>query len=83
MVELIPFDNHKSFYGKAKMQKTLDGISLFSYGTQVCLITNDGEFRRLWLGYSATTMRHINSFLRTNGYEGMSKKEWERIPVQN
>ena len=60
--ELQCRDGRKSFYKKAFIIERNDGIYLKSYDTLVCRITH-GVFQRLWNGYSATTMRHINSFL--------------------
>lgn len=60
--DLPCFDSRKSFYGKAKVIIDSDGdMYLQSYDTVVCAIVNK-LFVKLWDGYSATTMRHINSF---------------------
>lgn len=49
----------KSFCGKAKVIEHDNGdICLISYSTLVARIHN-GNFEKLWDGYSATTMRHI------------------------
>lgn len=57
-------DRAKSFYGKAKVIETDNGEKVLqSYETFVCRITAAGRFVRMWEGYSATTMRHVNSFL--------------------
>lgn len=69
IVDLHPiYDCRKSFYGKAKViyDRDNDYIILRSYDTDVCRIENYAhgwKFRRLWNGYSATTMRHVNEFL--------------------
>lgn len=61
--ELSCTDNRKSFYGKAKVIITPEGVKrLLSYNTIVCEIDSNGNFRRLWDGYSVTTMRHIKAF---------------------
>lgn len=72
--ELIPTDGRKSFYGKAKVLE-LDN------GEIVCEITKNGEFVRLWSGYSATTMLHVNSFLQRFGIPGGGKAWWDALPV--
>lgn len=73
--DLPCFDYRKSFYGKAKVIENDNGEKVLrSYNTEVCKITNGGEFVRLWSGYSYTTMRHINSFLRFFGIAGGGKK---------
>ncbi len=75
-------DNAKSFYGKAIVIENESGEKVLqSYETEVCKINNDGKFVRLWDGYSATTMRHVNSFLDFVGIEGGGKAWWDAQPV--
>ena len=79
--ELKPTNNRKSFYGKAKViEKDNGDIELRSYETIVARIRN-GKFERLWSGYSATTMNHINSFLDTFGIDGGGKAWWIALDV--
>ena len=74
-------DARKSFYNKAKVTELDNGdIELTSYNTIVCRIRN-GKFERLWNGYSATTMRHINAFLEFYGIEGGGKAWWDKLEV--
>lgn len=81
MYNLYPIDNRKSFYGKATVFVFDDGdIELKSYDTIVCRIRN-GEFQRLWDGYSATTMRHINAFIDTYQISGGGKAWWTSLEV--
>lgn len=54
------YDRAKSFYGKANIIEENGEVILQSYDTFVCMINKRGAFVRLWGGYSATTMRHIN-----------------------
>lgn len=80
--ELTPTDGCKSFYGKAVViEKDSGEIVLLSYNTEVCKITSGGEFVRMWDGYSATTMRHVNSFLQRFGIPGGGKAWWDALPV--
>lgn len=80
--ELKPTDSRKSFYGKAKVIKKDNGETVLqSYETDVCKINSNGEFVRLWDGYSATTMRHVNSFLNLVGIAGGGKAWWDNQPV--
>lgn len=73
----------KSFYGKAKVIEKDNGEKVLqSYTTEVCKIGNNGEFVRLWDGYSVTTMRHINSFLSFFGITGGGKAWWNSQPVE-
>ena len=81
--ELQPNDNRKSFYGKAKIIYNDNGeIVLQSYDTCVCkYVISTGKFVRLWDGYSATTMRHINAFLAYMYLPGGGKSWWMNQPV--
>lgn len=81
--ELMPNDNRKSFYGKALVYEADDGTkTLRSYQTAVCRVTPDDVFHRMWGGYSATTMRHINAFLRLYGIPGGGKAWWDKIDCE-
>ena len=81
--ELIPTNGRKSFYGKASVTEKDNGdIELRSYNTIVARIRN-GNFERLWDGYSATTMNHINSFIDTYGISGGGKAWWTSLEVCN
>lgn len=80
--ELRPYDSHVSFYKKAMIYEEADGsIWLKSYQTFVCRINSKGDFERLWCGYSATTMRHINAFCCKFGIAGGGKAWFESLPV--
>lgn len=72
----------KSFYGKAKVIETDGETLLQSYDITVCKIDKSGEFVRMWSGYSATTMRHINAFIEMFGISGGGKKWWDALPVE-
>ena len=82
--ELTPggYDRAKSFYGKAKVIETDGETLLQSYDTTVCKIDKSGELVRMWEGYSATTMRHINAFIEMFGIPGGGKKWWDALPVE-
>lgn len=81
--ELIPTNGRKSFYGKASVTEKDNGdIELRSYNTIVARIRN-GNFERLWDGYSATTMNHINSFIDAYGIFGGGKAWWTSLEVCN
>ena len=76
-LSVMSCDRAKSFYGKAKIIEKDNGEKVLrSYDTEVCKITSGGEFVRLWSGYSATTMRHINSFLKFFDLPGGGKAWW-------
>lgn len=79
--KLEPTNNRKSFYGKAIVIEQGNGdIELKSYNTIVARI-HKGKFERLWSGYSATTMNHVNSFINTFGINGGGKAWWESLEV--
>lgn len=80
--ELSPVaDSLKSYYGKASVVEWNGEKILVSYETPVCKIDAAGRFVRLWNGYSATTMRHINSFNRLFGINQGGKAWWDKQPV--
>ena len=82
LYELVPvYDRQRSFYGKAMVISENNSVKLISYTTPVCAILPNGEFVRLWNGYSATTMRHVNEFRRQNDLPKISKSEWYDIPL--
>lgn len=76
------YDRAKSFYGKANIIEENGEVILQSYDTFVCMINKRGAFVRLWGGYSATTMRHINVFIKMFGIEGGGKKWWDALPIE-
>ena len=80
--ELKPTNSQKSFYGKAKVIEKDGETLLQSYDTIVCKIDKSGEFVRMWEGYSATTMRHINTFIEMFGVLGGGKKWWNALHVE-
>ena len=79
--KLDPNGSSKSFYGKANVIEENEEKFLKSYETIVCKIGKNGNFVRLWHGYSATTMRHINAFITKFGIIGGGKKWWCNLPV--
>ena len=70
----------KSFYGKAK-ERTENGETILqSYNTDVCKIDRDGNFHKLWNGYSKTTLAHVVAFCVEHGIEYGGKKWWVSLP---
>lgn len=84
MFELMPTNRQKSFYSKAQVLVNEYGVTLYSYGTKVCSISaSDSVIHRHWYGYSATTMKHVNSFIDTYSTENVGgKKWWDSLPVE-
>jgi len=77
-VEALEAGNiQKSFGGKAELIRAHDGLILKSYNTIVASYIN-GDFRKHWDGWSATTNRHVNAFRRLVGLPDMAKKEWDK-----
>lgn len=80
--KLEPSMRQKSFYGKAFVTEK-DGVAtLRSYKTDVCKIV-DGKLIKLWNGYSATTMKHVQSFCDHYGIENGGKAWWDSLPCDN
>lgn len=79
--KLEPIGSEKSFNGKAIVVEEKGEKFLQSYDTIVCKIDQNGNFNKLWNGYSLTTMRHINAFIEKFGIIGGGKKWWCNLPV--
>jgi hypothetical protein len=71
------YDSRKDFHGKAKVIISENGTKfLQSYNTIVARLDSNGTFTKLWSGYSATTMRHINSFFDHFAIDAPGGKSW-------
>ena len=60
------------------------GYELIYYGTKVARVEvgRDGRKQvRLFGGYSATTMRHVNAWLQWHGMNPITKKQWMKMEV--
>lgn len=88
--ELRPLcTNQKSFYGKANVVKAYNGddacYTLRSYDTVVVsmfVVANGTPYvKKLWNGYSATTMRHINEMLMQHDFPKLSARVWCAMEV--
>ncbi len=63
--DLPCYDGRKSFYGKARVLEDRYGNRMLqSYNTRICLICTDGALNKLDPVATATTRRHIRSFVR-------------------
>lgn len=77
------YDRAKSFYGKAKIIETENGEKFYSLIILLFAVSRRrGRFVRMWGGYSATTMRHVNSFLSFYDMNGGGKSWWDMQPVE-
>ena len=77
----------KSFYGKARVYAYEHGsdtyYTLNSYGTPVVSVyvgpDNIPHIKRIWCGYSATTMRHVNELFQQHGFPKLSARAWRAM----
>ena len=65
----------EGFGNRALIIPVENGYILKSYYTDVAVVRN-GEFYKLWDGYSNTTLKHINTFRQFVGMNSLSKREW-------
>lgn len=88
--ELKPIHtNQKSFYRKATVTVSYNDDCMYlvlrSYDTNVVMvkISKGGmpNVKRLWDGYSATTMRHVNELLMQEGFPKLSASAWRSMEV--
>lgn len=88
--ELHPLcTNQKSFYGKATVTVMDDGGDMYmilrSYDTQVVSVYVGSRgtpfVKKLWNGYSATTLRHVNELLMQQGFPKLSARVWCAMEV--
>lgn len=78
---LDPDDNHKSFYGKARVIRWENGaVGLISYNTIVLFVDPDGNVFDAWGDWSATTGRHIKAFCKRFNLDCYGKKAIEELP---
>ena len=81
--------NQKSFYGKARVYVIEDGrgnyYTLRSFGKVVASVYvvpgNIPYMKRLWDGYSATTMRHVNELLMQEDFPKLSARAWRAMEL--
>lgn len=71
----------EDFNTRALIIPTESGSILKSYYTEVCKIEN-GEFIRIWEGFSVTTLKHINAYRAHFGFKAISKREWIEMEVK-
>lgn len=83
------YTNQKSFYGKATVTVMDDGGDVYmilrSYDTQVVsvYVAPDGApfVKKLWKGYSVTTLRHMNELLMEQGFPKLSARAWRAMEI--
>lgn len=88
--ELKPrFSKQKSFYGKAKVVSDVVNLdryyTLHSYETPVVSVYVDRVgtpfVKKLWDGYSATTLCHVNELLMQQNFPKLSARGWRAMEV--
>lgn len=80
---LEPVDGRKSFYGKCRIEKDGNISYLYSYTTKVAHYNHETNQMVINGWYSATTARHINSFLTHFGFDTCTKKQMESYNDNN
>jgi len=69
-------DSADSFGNKAVVEINEDGTkTLVSYNTDVAKISADGETATVFGFFSVTTSRHINEFLKQNGFSAVNARD--------
>ena len=63
------------FGGRALIIPVENGYILQSYYTKVAIFRN-GEFFKIWGGFSVTTLKHINAFREFLGLDTINKRTW-------
>ena len=66
---------------RATIRKEPYGIVLRSYQTDVAVVGFDGKFRKIWDGYSTTTLKHVNMFREKFKFRKLHKREWVELPL--
>ncbi len=72
---LKPINGQQSFYNKARVRVEGDIFKLISYTTTVAEYNKKTNEMKINDYYSVTTMKHINAFLVTCGFDKISKAE--------
>ncbi len=73
-IELVPvFSKQKSFYDKAKVEKTSTGKKLYSYNLFVAEV--NGKKASVYSLQSDSTLRHVKEFLKQEGLKADNKKQ--------
>ena len=78
-VSILPNSNNRAI-----VIEDANKTYLQSYDTLILVTDKETqETVKLWGGYSVTTMKHINEYLRSISRNALNKKEWESITVGN
>lgn len=75
------YGGRQSYYGKALVEITPDGKTLYSYDTPIMTITKDGAIKMLcgeW-ALTNTTIRHIREFMQQEGLSVMPKAKLVKL----
>ena len=74
-IKLYPVDSRKDFYSKCRVETEKGNSNLISYTTKVVQYNHQTGIMSINGWYSATTARHINSFLDYFQFSTMTKRE--------
>ena len=74
--ELATTNGRKSFYRKAIIEQHEDFKSLISYETEVAKVYKNGNIEVYGI-FSNTTLIHIRTFLESEGFGKLNKKQIE------
>jgi hypothetical protein len=84
--DLPCYDSRKSFYGKATVTEhdgKVPSLTLTSYNTNICAyFPATQELIKLDPVATATTRRHIRSFLRHVGLVALDNRAWDALPLK-
>ena len=69
------------FNNRAIIKPVENGYILQSYETDVCSYI-DGSFKKLWEGYSNTTLKHVNLFCEWLNIPGYDKYGWVMLDTE-
>lgn len=75
------YGGRNSYYGKAQVEVNNGEQTLYSYGTPIMKIKDNGEMEMLcdhW-ALTNTTIRHIREFMQQNGLSPVPKKELDKL----
>lgn len=81
--DLVPVNNQKSFYGKARVLVKEDVKYLISYSSLILSLDKNNEIHRHFEEpISSTTCKHIKSFIKSELGIDYNKKKFLKLPYE-
>lgn len=75
IVSILPDSNNR-----ALIIKDGNTVYLQSYDTLILSVNiATGTIKKMWDGYTATTLKHVNAFLKGFNGQQFNKKTWEKF----